>query len=351
MIKSYTEHIISVNNSAREALKRLETLPDSESRTLFIIDNNEHLVGTITDGDIRRGLLNDLEISEEISKFMNQKYKFIDENDTSLNSIKELKDLDIDFVPVINRTKNIIRILNLKVTRTVIPAAALIMAGGRGERLRPFTDTIPKPMLLVGDKPIIERNIDRLIQFGITNFYISVKYLGEHIKQYFGDGSSRGVKINYIEEDNPLGTIGALSKLPGLEFEDLLVMNSDILTNIDFEDFFSDYKASNASMSIASIPYSVKVPYAVLETNDRQIHAFTEKPEYTYYSNAGIYFIKTALKSEIPYNSFFNATDLMQQLINQGKCVCHYPLLGYWLDIGKHQDYIKAQEDIKHINF
>jgi NDP-sugar pyrophosphorylase family protein len=234
----------------------------------------------------------------------------------------------------------------------MLPAAALIMAGGKGERLKPFTDTIPKPMLIVGDKPIIEHNIDRLISFGITEIFISVKYLKEQIMDYFGDGSTKGVSIKYIIEDTPLGTIGALSLIENIKHEDILVMNSDLLTNVDLEDFFEYYQSHSAEMAVASIPYVVNVPYAVLETNHHEVKSFIEKPSYTYYSNGGIYFLKFSLKSALKSNEFFDATDLMNFVIakNQNALV-HYPLLCYWLDIGKHQDYIKAQDDIKHLNF
>jgi NDP-sugar pyrophosphorylase family protein len=167
---------------------------------------------------------------------------------------------------------------------------------------------------------------------------------------YFGDGSSKGVKIKYIEEDEPLGTLGALSLIGDIEHDDILVMNSDLLTNIDFEDFYSFYQEQGAEMAVASIPYKVTVPYAVLETNDHKINSFVEKPTYTYYSNGGIYLFKYNLRDIFPRKSFFNATDLMDQLIaNNTKSVIHYPLLCYWLDIGNQQDFLKAQEDIKHL--
>ena len=166
-----------------------------------------------------------------------------------------------------------------------------------------------------------------------------------------GDGSSKGVKIYYIEEQNPLGTIGAITKLNQINHDDILVMNSDILTNIDFEDFYNSYKLQNSDMMLASIPYIVAVPYAVLNTKDQFIQSFEEKPNYTYYSNGGIYLMKFALKNKLVYDNFCNATDLMNILLQEkDNGLTHYPILGYWLDIGKHSDYLKAKEDIKHIN-
>jgi dTDP-glucose pyrophosphorylase len=351
MIK-HGEHIIDKDSQTRKALKALDDLLENSSRTLFVVDKNDKVVGSLTDGDIRRGLLNGLEIFQPIELFMNKEFKFLSDGIDNVDLIKAYRKADINLVPLLNEKFQLLQILDLKKIRTVLPVAALIVAGGRGERLRPFTDLIPKPMLKVEDKPILEHNIDRLISYGISEFYISVKYLKTQIMDYFGDGSTKNVRINYIEENEPLGTLGALSLIDKIDQEDILVMNSDVLTNIDFEDFYNFYKQEHATMALASVPYVVNIPYAVLETKDMNITSFVEKPAYTYYSNGGIYLLKFALKKHLQTNAFFNATDLMEKVILEKDCsLVHYPLLGYWLDIGKHQDYIKAQADIKHINF
>lgn len=351
MIK-YQEHIIHGDKHARAALKVLDELPDNASRTVFVIDENKKMVGSITDGDIRRGLLNGLEISQPIALFMNKNFKFLHDGGDNVDLIKSFRKKDIHLVPLLDEDHRLLQILDLKKTKTILPVTAMIVAGGRGERLKPFTDQVPKPMLKVGDKPILEHNIDRLIAYGISDFYISVKYLKEQIMEYFGDGSAKDVRIQYIEENEPLGTLGALSLIDKIEQEDILVMNSDLLTNIDFEDFYNFYKTEQADMALASIPYVVSVPYAVLQTNEKEVASFIEKPTYTYYSNGGIYLLKSALKKHLPQGAFYNATDLMDKIILEDNCsLVHYPLLGYWLDIGKHQDYMKAQEDIKHFNF
>lgn len=353
-----SQHIVNSNQQARVALKALDVLRDKVSRTLFVIDQANKLVGTLTDGDIRRGLLNGLEISNPISSFMNVNFKYLKESDDNIRLIddklellKTYKKAGISLIPVIDDESNLLKILDLKKTQTSIPVAALIMAGGRGERLRPLTDVQPKPMLKIGGKPIIEHNIDRLISFGITDIFISVKYLKDQIISYFGDGSAKGINIYYIEENEALGTLGALSLIGDLNYNDILVMNSDILTNINFEDFYLDYKKHNASMALVSIPYQVNIPYAVLETSGHHISAFKEKPSYTYYSNGGIYLMKLRVKDFLEKGCFFNATDLMDLLITKNEeYLIHFPLLGYWLDIGRYEDYIKAQEDIKHLN-
>jgi len=242
-------------------------------------------------------------------------------------------------------------VINLRLHRSYLPIDAVIMAGGKGQRLRPLTETTPKPLLKVGDTPIIERNIDRLGIYGIDDINISVNYLGEQLESYFGDGSHKGLNINYVWEDSPLGTIGAVSKIQEFQNDYILVMNSDLLTNIDFESFFMDFLEADADLSILSIPYTVDIPYAVLETDNQRIISLKEKPRYTYYSNGGIYLMKKEVLDRIPKGEFFNATDLIEELIEDNKFVKTYPLVDYWLDIGNHDDFKKAQSDVHRIKF
>ncbi|MFA6275888.1 MAG: sugar phosphate nucleotidyltransferase [Pedobacter sp.] len=351
-MQSHNQHVVSYKQEARDALRAIDILDENVSRTLFVVNESNRLVGSLTDGDIRRGLLNGLEISQLIEMFMNVNFKFLKDSNDNLSLIKEYGKSGINLIPLIDDDYQLLEIVDLKKIKTRLPVTALVMAGGRGERLRPLTEGTPKPMLKIGNKPIIEHNIDRLINYGVKDIYISVKYLKEQIMNYFGNGESKGINIYYVEEEEALGTIGALSYINDSNYEDILVMNSDLLTNIDFEDFYSFYKSNNAKMALASVPYHVNIPYAVLETTGHVISSFSEKPSYTYYSNGGIYLMKLKLKELFKKGTFFNATDLMDKVIeNQPNSLIHYPLLGYWLDIGKHQDFMKAQEDIKHVNF
>jgi NDP-sugar pyrophosphorylase family protein len=322
-----------------------------ESLTLFVTEDSGKLVGAITDGDIRRGLLAGASIDDAVEKIMFRNFRYIKKGSYRIEDIQEIKQKKIKLVPQVDDNFNLIKLIDFSKIKTMLPVDAVIMAGGRGERLMPYTDTTPKSLLKVGDKPILEHNIDRLIEYGIDEFNITLRYLGEKISSYFGDGSEKGVKINYVTENSPLGTIGSVSLIKGFLHDTVLIMNSDLLTNIDFEDLYSRFVKDDADMTVASIPYNVDLPYAVLETKDGEIRSFKEKPTYTYYSNAGIYFIKTALLKNIPIEQHFNATDFMQLLLDKGHKVTYYPILGYWLDIGRHEDFAKANEDIKHIKF
>jgi NDP-sugar pyrophosphorylase family protein len=252
---------------------------------------------------------------------------------------------------VVDKFGNIVNVLNFREMESYLPIDAVVMAGGLGSRLKPLTDTIPKPLLKIGGKAIIDYNIDRLRKFGVDDFWISVRYLGEQIENHFGDGSSRNVAIDYVHETEPLGTIGAVSTIKNFKHDYVLVTNSDILTNLDYEDFFMDFIEKDADMSVVTIPYDVDIPYAVMETEDNRVLSFKEKPTYTYFSNGGIYLIKREVLDRIPENEFFNSTDLMENLIAENLKLISYPTRQYWLDIGKPNDFEKAQEDVKRIKF
>lgn len=343
-------HVISEGSSVREALIKLDHL--ASDAILFVTDTENRLIGSLTDGDLRRGFIRGLGFDDSVMDFVQPKPSFIYTDDFNQEQLEDFKKRNFKIIPILNRTQQIVDILNFRFRSTLLPVDAILMAGGEGKRLRPLTEHTPKPLLEVGGKPIIEYNIDRLASVGIENIYLSINYLGEQLVNYFGDGSSKEIKISYIREDKPLGTIGSVLLVDDYEHDDLLVMNSDLLTNIDFADFYKSYKDSNADMAVAATVYSVDVPYAVLESDaDQRVRSLKEKPKYTYFSNAGIYLIKKAVLKMIPKNEFYDITDLMEKLLEMDYNLVTYPINGYWLDIGRHEDFMKAQEDIKHIKF
>jgi dTDP-glucose pyrophosphorylase len=346
-MKHFSKHIISPESSIQQALQHLNDL--SENLTLFVAGKNNVLLGTLTDGDIRRGLLSGLTLQDTVTKTMFSDFRSITKNNFSPKTLEELREDNIYLVPLLDEKGQILKIINLREKRTLLPLNAVLMAGGKGVRLKPLTDELPKPLLKVGDKPIIEHNIDRLNTFGIENIEISIGYLGGKIKDYLKDGDSKEMYITYIDENEPMGTIGAIKRSTLQHQSGILIMNADLLTNIDFEDLYKVFTEKKADMVVASIPYKLEIPYGVLELNEDKITGLREKPTYTYYSNAGIYLIKKELLDIIPADKAFDATDLMEKVISLNLKLLHYPILGYWLDIGKHDDYLKAQEDIKHI--
>lgn len=348
-MRNYKEHLISSGSKIKEALIQLNVL--AKDAILFVIDENEILIGSLTDGDVRRGLINGYVLEDTVDQIIQSHPRFIKKGERDVQKIIEYREGNYRILPVLDKDFKIVNVINFREMKSYLPVDAVIMAGGRGQRLKPLTDETPKPLLKVGDKAIMEHNIDRLSLFGIDDFWISVNYLGKQIENYFGDGSERNINIKYVWEDSALGTIGAVSKINNFEHDFVLVTNSDILTNLDYEQFFLDFISLDADFSVVTIPYSVNIPYAVLETTNGHIMSFKEKPTYTYYSNGGIYLMKKSVLDFLPNNTFFNATDLMEKLIANNKKVVSYPLIGYWLDIGKHDDFAKAQLDIQQIKF
>jgi dTDP-glucose pyrophosphorylase len=344
-MRHYKEHLILCGSSIREALFKLNDL--AQDAILFVVDINDQLLGSLTDGDIRRGLLNNYTINDSIDHIIQSNFRFIRRGENDIKKIIELREANYRILPILDSENIVVNVINFRNIKSYLPIDAVIMAGGRGERLKPLTDFTPKPLLIVGEKPIIEINLERLAKYGIDDFWISVKYLGQQIETYFGNGKNRNINIQYIREKEPLGTIGAVSLINNFSHDYILVTNSDLLTNIDYEHFFLDFLSNKADLAVLTIPYQVSIPYAVLETTNNLIKSFKEKPTYTYYSNGGVYLMKKEMLKHIPLNKLYNSTDLMEKLINENFKVISYPFLGYWLDIGKHDDFNKAQIDIK----
>jgi len=341
-------HIISQDKTLLEALSQINELaPDP--LVLFVVDYEERMVGTLTDGDSRRALIEGASVSDKAEKIMHRSFNFIRVDD--INNVKEIKrqkELMMKLVPVLDIENRIVDIINLEKFKTRLPVDAVLMAGGKGERLRPLTEKTPKPLLPVGDKAIIDHNVDRLIFYGIQHINVTVNYLKEQIEAHY-QVPRNGVQIQTVREPQYLGTIGSIKFVPQFYNDTVLLMNSDLFTNIDYEDFYLHFQHHEAEMSVAAVPYNVSIPYGVLDLDGRNIKGLLEKPKYDYYANAGIYLIKRSALDEIPENTFFNATDLIEKLIAEGKKVIRYPLNGTWIDIGNPQEYQKAKDLVKHL--
>jgi len=342
----FKQNLISHSATIMDAMRQLGAVPGT--LTLFVLDDEGRMIGTLTDGDIRRGLIAGLELPGLVKDFMITKYRSLVKDNFSVHAFKAARDFGIRLLPELDEQGCITRVHDLKKKTSNLPLECVIMAGGRGERLRPLTDDTPKPMLHLGGKPILEHNIDNLVSYGVVKIYISVRYLGQQIVDYFGDGSSKGIEIQYIWEEEPLGTAGALSLIKSIGSEYLILMNSDLLTDMDFEDLYLKVLDRKADVGVASVTHTVKVPYGIFEEQDKQIHGLKEKPVFTNYANAGIYILKRELIRRIPENAYYDITDLLVLLISEKCLLIHNPIYGYWIDIGQLQDYANAKELIKH---
>ena len=341
-------HLISQNSTLLEALTQINTLtPDP--LVLFVVDEKQRMVGTLTDGDSRRALIAGASVTDKAEKVMHRNFNYMKVEDwDNVREIKRQKDLQMKLVPVLDEDMQIVDIINLHQFKTRLPVDAVMMAGGKGERLRPLTEKTPKPLLPVGDKAIIDHNVDRLISYGVNHISVTVNYLKEQIEEHYKEPRN-GVQIQTVREPKYLGTIGSIRFIPKFYNDTVLLMNSDVFTNIDYEDFFLHFRQHDAEMSVAAIPYNVSIPYGILDLDGRNIQGLLEKPKYTYYANAGIYLIKLRALDEVPEDTFFNATDLVERLIAKGKRVIRYPLNGTWIDIGNPQEYQKAKDLVKHL--
>lgn len=333
--------------SIREALVTLNQMT-SDTQTLLVVNEEQKLVGTLTDGDIRRGLIFGAELSDTVNTIMHQDFKYVLESEYDVAHLKKFRDMHIFFIPILDEAHRIADIINLKRYKSNLPIDAVLMAGGKGERLRPLTEKTPKPLVKVGEKCIIDYNIDNLLEYGVKHLNVTVNYLGEQLEEHFAKPRN-GVQVRTFREPKFLGTIGSIKFVERFHNKTILVMNSDLFTNINYEDFYLHFVENNADMSVAVVPYTISVPYGIFELDGRNIKGILEKPTYNYYVNAGIYLIKSSMLDLIKEGDFCDATDFMKMLICKDYKVIRFPLNGTWIDIGNPQEYQKAKEIARHL--
>ena len=348
---SWEKILIKPESTIHEAL---EIINNEALRVALVVDDKRKLLGVVTDGDIRRGLLKNLPLTARIDLVMNSSPVTAHKNSTrnQLNSLMEK--YSILSIPLIEDECVVgletIQSINIRKKRA---NPVFIMAGGFGTRLRPLTDNCPKPMLKVGDKPILEIVLRGFISNGFSNFYISTHFMPEVIKNHFGDGSVLGASITYVHEDHPLGTGGALGLLPEDLSEDLslIMINGDILTNVDYERLLDFHNENTADMTVCVREYNYQVPYGVITGDGSKITSIVEKPIQSFFVNAGIYVIAPRVFKSIPKNYRIDMPALMEREMREEGNVLMFPVHEYWLDIGRMDDFQKAQHDIYSIRF
>lgn len=339
-------HIISRDASLLEALSMLNAL-SGEVMTLFAVDNLGHMSGTVTDGDIRRGLLRGFPLDSKVKDVMHRDFYALKGQELDVEELRRCRNKGVKLLPRISDSGEILRIIDLSVTPTVLPISAILMAGGKGERLRPMTLSTPKPLLEIGGKPIIDYNVEALAAAGITDISVTVNYLAAQLEEHFSKPVA-GVNVKCVRETIPLGTIGSASLIDHVEGGTTIVMNSDLLTRFSLEDMYLHHKRSGADITIGAIPYNLSVPYAILTTEEGRVTALEEKPSYSYYANGGIYMISNHLLSSLPDDQRTDATDLIEQTIESGGNVGYFLIDGTWIDIGTPADFNHARELMRH---
>jgi dTDP-glucose pyrophosphorylase/CBS domain-containing protein len=352
MFRDIDKLCVRLGDSVRKAIKHIE---DGQCGIVLVVDGDRRLLGTITDGDIRRALLAEQDIDAPVELFL-----AIKENSPYAHPVTapigtapaELLARMISGVfrqiPLIDGDG---RVAALATLQDLLPAStpalgAVIMAGGLGTRLMPLTEDLPKPMLPVGGRPLMEHIIEQLQQAGIRRVHVSTHYKPEKIIEHFGDGQAFGVDLNYVNEDLPLGTGGALG-LISPPSETQLVINGDILTQIDFGAMLAFHQDNAASLTMAVRRYELQVPYGVIECDGARVTSLKEKPQVGVLVNAGVYLLEPSVYEFIPRGRSFNMTDLIWWLLDAGRTVISFPIREYWLDVGQHGDYAQAQDDMK----
>ncbi len=329
----------------------LQILSQSMHQILVVTDASDRLLGTITDGDIRRALLNGRSIETAISQVMRKNPRTMLKGTCREDIVRFMRLQLIRQLPIVDSNDKVVDLVFLD--DYIFPKRreniVVLMAGGLGTRLRPLTEECPKPLLRVGNKPILETILKGFASYGFHRFYLAVNYKASMIEEYFGDGSSYGVEIAYMHEKKRMGTAGALSLLPACTDLPVFVMNGDLLTRIDFDEMLGFHEQQKASATMAVREYSYQVPYGVIDCDGNQIVNIVEKPVQTYYVNAGIYILSPWVINQIPQDTFLDMPDIFKQLIQGKKTTTIFPVSDYWLDIGRMDDFERANSDFASI--
>ncbi len=317
----------------------------------LVVDENGCLIGTITDGDIRRGLLKGLNLNSSIDSIIFRSPLVANISDKKEDIIKIALSKRIHVVPILDHYNKVVGIYDIEelIQPKIKPNKVVLMVGGLGTRLNQLTKDTPKPMLKVGNKPILHTIIDNFQEYGYSNFILCVNYKSHLIKDYFGNGEDFGVNIEYIEEKERLGTAGALGLIKDLPNEPFFVMNGDLLTKINFDHLHTYHIKNNSIATMCVRDYEYTIPYGVVNIEDSQIKNIEEKPKQTFFVNAGIYMLNSEVFKYIPENKYLDMTTLFEILIENKFDVFSFPIREYWLDIGRIEEYEKANNEFKKV--
>ena len=332
-MKNLSNILVSPHATIAEAIRII----DQGGVQIALVTNSERfLLGTLTDGDIRRGLLSGETLESEVERCMHLKFDSVPENCTERRAIRLMREEALQQMPVLDPEGRIVRLFLLEefIKQKKLSNWVVLMAGGLGKRLRPLTESCPKPMLRVGDKPMLEIVLEQCVEAGFRNFFISVNYLKHQVIEYFGNGSRWGVDIQYLEEDKPLGTAGALSSLPEQPDKPILVMNGDVLTHVNLDKLFLFHQENSASATICVSEYKTPIPYGVVFTEGAQVLSIEEKPEMSHSINSGVYVLNPELLELLSPKQRCDMPELLTRGLKRNHSVTAFPIHEYWLDVG-----------------
>ena len=327
--------------------KAVEVLDKAALRIALVVDEHDKLLGTLTDGDVRRAMLGHFALDTPVSQVMNRHPKTAQKSWEKNRILAVMEQYELLQLPLVDDGGCIVGLANLHdiLNKRRHENPVFLMAGGFGTRLRPLTNNCPKPMLKIGDKPILEQILLNFIDAGFHRFYISTHYMPEVIRDYFGDGQRWGVTIKYIHENEPLGTGGALGLLPHEEInQPLFMMNGDLLTTVNLHGLLEFHEAHSSIATMCVREYEHQVPYGVITSEGIHIKSMVEKPTHRFFVNAGIYLLAPELVKSVDPGTRIDMPTLLEQQIEKDKLVTMFPIHEYWLDIGRMDDFKKAQD-------
>ena len=326
----------------------IRVLDESALRIIMVADENNYLLGTVSDGDIRRALIEHSEMSTQLVNVMNKFPITIPGGTKREKVLKTMKNKNIHQLPILDSIGKIIGLETLQnfLGNNKRDNLVFVLAGGFGTRLKPLTNTVPKPLLKVGDKPVMGTIIHQFSKKGFHNFYISAHYKANMVRKHFGDGSQWDISIKYVNEEQPLGTAGPLSLLPkDILDKPVFVINGDLLTNVNFETLLDYHIEQDGIATMGVRKYEIQVPFGEVRSNNQKIVSIVEKPTHVFFVNAGIYVLNPSLIKSLDFNKYLNMPQLIEEQIKNGEEVNMFPVHEYWLDIGQTEDYAKAQID------
>ncbi len=342
-MKLWRKTLVQPTATIRKAIEKIDT---NATQIALVVDEHGRLLGTVTDGDVRRGLLSGISLDDTVGHIMNINPTVAHRNQSSQSILTLMRDKTLYQIPVVDEHGVV---TGLEVLKTLIgqsrPNPVVIMAGGLGTRLRPHTDTCPKPMLKVGGKPILETILGNFVEQGFRQFYLSVNYMAEMIIDHFGDGAAWGVEIEYLRETERLGTAGALSLIPERPAAPVLVMNGDLLTQVNFNHLLNFHAKHKSVATMAVREYEFQVPFGVVNLEMPRILRIDEKPVHHFFVNAGIYALDPEVIDMVPKGEYFDMTTLFDRLIEAKRSTIAFPIREYWLDIGRLDDFERAHVD------
>lgn len=335
------KHIIPSSATLRQAMDRLNNM-GGEALILFVSQGSaRRIIGSLTDGDIRRALLADGNAEMTVEQAMNRRFAALRPGDDAFAVIERGRQRRLHMLPELDHNGALRRLIDLDTVKAMLPLDAVLMAGGRGERLMPLTASTPKPLLKVGGRAIIDYNVDKLRSCGIDHVHLCLRYLHSQITAHFSSHHP-DIDAQAVVETSRMGTFGALSLITTWRHDDILVMNADLLSSLDLAEMYARHRDTQADATMAVAPYSVAVPFAIIDTDGDRITGMREKPVFNYFANAGVYILKRSLLERMPKQAFVDAPDFLADAIADGFKVTYFPIVGTWIDIGTPEQYARA---------